>query len=712
MRRELTLRDVENIGTGSARLFSAMTIPGARSLMLLTAGFLGLVQVQDATAQSANRDPKATTRLSIEDVISLRRLQAVQISPDGSRVAFVVEEAADESHSKEASYSSLWLVSTNGGEPRQRTSVPGSVSSPQWSGDSQKVAFLATKPGSPVSQVNLIDLESGNVRQLTHHLSAVTSFSWSPDGKRLAYLATMAEVIEPEKRRKIDLGYDAIEVGVSEPVQRRQPRKLWVLDLESSNSHLLGVEARHIMTVQWSPKGTELLLTVADQPYPDWEQLRPRLVTVSPSGGTPKPYCATLGKLQGVSWAPDGKSIAFLGSPENGTDFFPNGLFVCRGEGSTPENLSAGSSYAVESFRWMPDSQSLLVAVAERAHRALAKLEIQSRQLIPLTHKPSVLAYRSDYSVSRSNGRIAGVLSASAKPPDLWTAVLSEQGTESPKMSDWKRLTQLNPHLDARAFGEGEIVSWKAPDGWEISGILIKPTGYRPANRYPMIVYIHGSNGGDANDFHLHQNDWGQLLAVQGYAVLLPNYRGSIMGSSQFRRGARGDYGGKDLLDVLAGVDAMIERGIADPDRVGVGGISYGGYLTNLCATQTTRFKAAVSVAGFSNWVTFHGGESSAPEAAEKLEWGKSTYENYDLLWQHSPIAHVRNSRTATLLILGEQDPGILVHQGIHLFRGLRHFGVPSQLIVYPREGHGLREPNHLRDYYQRILDWFEKYLQ
>jgi dipeptidyl aminopeptidase/acylaminoacyl peptidase len=686
-------------------------ILGTAVLCFAAFGALGLGFSQNGKAQASNGTVGPASRLTIEDVLALRRLQTVQISPDGSRVAFVVEQAADENHSKDASYSSLWLVSTSSGEPRQLTSTPGSVASPQWSADGREIAFLATKPGAQSSQVYLIELESGQIRQLTRHTSSVTAFSWSPDGKTIAFLATTADAVAPEHQRKINLGYDAIDVGASEPIQRRHPRKLWVVDLQSAKSRSIEIAAPHIMTVQWSPTGTELLLTVAERPYADWEQLRPRIVTVSPSGGTPKLYCSTLGKISGLSWAPDGKSVGFLGSLEKGTDFFPNGLFVCRGQGSTPVDLSASSSYAVESFRWMPDGQSLLVAVAEGADRALAKLNIQRREITRLTPKPSVLAYRSDYGVSRNSNRIACILASSAKPPEIWSGVLSEPRAGNVNM-DWKRLTQLNPHLDARVLGEGEIVNWKAPDGWEISGILLKPVGYRAGTRYPLIVYVHGSNGGEANDFHLHQNDWGQLLAANGYAVLLPNYRGSIMGSSQFRRGARGDYGGKDFLDVLAGVDSMIERGIADPARLGVGGISYGGYLTNLCATRTTRFRAAVSVAGFSNWVTFHGGESSAPEAAEKLEWGESTYENFDLLWQHSPIMHVRNARTATLLILGEEDPGIPLHQGLHLFRGLTHFGVPSQLIVYPREGHGLREPNHLRDYYRRILEWFGKYLK
>src|SRR5262249_31163192 len=173
--------------------------------------------------------------------------------------------------------------------------------------------------------------------------------------------------------------------------------------------------------------------------------------------------------------------------------------------------------------------------------------------------------FRSDFSVSPATGRIACVLSQSDRPPDAW--VLESDGRA-------RQLTHLNLALEQRSFGKGEAISWKVDDGWEITGLLVRPVGYRPGRRYPLVVHVHGSNVGDANDFHVSPSHWAQLLATRGYAVLLPNYRGSLTGPSKFRRGARGDYGGKDLRDILAGVDALVRQGVAVPDRLGISGIS------------------------------------------------------------------------------------------------------------------------------------------
>ena len=638
----------------------------------------------------------------------MRRLHEVRISPDGSRVAFVIETATDEYHSKDVAYTSLWVGATSSGEFQQYTSTPGSVSSPQWSPDSGSIAYLSKRPGTSENQLYQIDRDGTGRRQLTHQPSSLASFGWSPDGKKIAYLAPGAKVRHPQEQKRIDFGYDGFDVGRYEPVQRKQPNRIWTVAPETGQVESVDVGDIHVMALQWSPDGKRFLLTAADDPYLDTEQLHGRLVTVQSSGGTPKLYCATSGKLLGASWAPDGKSIAFIGSREEGTDFYPGGLFVCRGEGSGPEDVAEGSTFAPETFRWMPDSQSLLVSIAEGAHRSLGRISIRDRKVVRLTHPPLEVSHHSDYSISRAGERIVCVLSTSTRPPEVWTRAAGELAAAD----GLKQLTHLNPSLDARSFGEGEAVHWKAGDGWDISGVLIKPVGYPPGVHYPLIVQLHGSNGGDANDFHLQQHDWGQWLANHGYAVFMPNYRGSLMGNYQFRRGARGDYGGRDSTDILDGVDFLIQQGIADPARLGVGGISYGGYMTNWIVTRASRFKAPVSISGFSSWPSLHGAEEAAPESAVREQWGVSPYRNFELLWARSPIAFVEKVRTPTLIFMGEQDPVIRVTQGVDFFRGLQFFHVPSELIVYPREGHGLREPNHLRDYLQRTLKWFDEYVK
>jgi dipeptidyl aminopeptidase/acylaminoacyl peptidase len=226
-----------------------------------------------------------------------------------------------------------------------------------------------------------------------------------------------------------------------------------------------------------------------------------------------------------------------------------------------------------------------------------------------------------------------------------------------------------------------------------------------------MVVQVHGSQVADVNEFQGTWMNWGQLLAARGYAVLLPNYRGSLTDGASFARANQGDLGGKDFEDIMDGVDAMVQQGIADPERLGIGGVSYGGFLTAWAVTQTSRFKAAVMGLGISNWISM-AGQTPGPEGMVRFYWLSSPYERSDLFWRRSPLAQVSKVKTPVLIYAGERDPLVPVSQSREFFRGLQHFAVPSQFILYPREGHSIQEPNHLRDNLNRLLDWYDRYLK
>ena len=299
-------------------------------------------------------------RLSIDDIVSLRTPQAVRISPDGKHVAFVLKERNQAARFKEPPRSSIWVVPAVGGAARQYTRAPTRAYSPRWSPNSRSIAFLGVRSAKPATQVYLMDVNGGEARPITDHPTAVRSFDWSPDGSKIIYLAAAKESGDEKTRKSSGPGYDEIDVGPSEPVERLRRSEIWIADIEAGQRKAVSIGPLHVLSAQWSPGGDSLLLTVADSPYPDDVQLRPRLVTVAPSGGEPDLYCATSGKIRRAGWSPDGGAIAFLGSLENGTDFYPGGLFVCRGKGSTPENVVAGSSYAAEDFRWMPGGPVLV----------------------------------------------------------------------------------------------------------------------------------------------------------------------------------------------------------------------------------------------------------------------------------------------------------------------------------------------------------------
>jgi len=636
----------------------------------------------------------------VDDVVSLRKLQSVQISPDGTRVAFVVEEPNSESESQQPTNAHIWIVNSDGSQTRRLTDQSGKELSPQWAPDGKSVAFLGSGWKDSGTQLYLASVEGGGHPQLlTEHPTSVSMFSRSPDGRHISFFAAAPE-LEPIRRPR-EKGYDELQVRRSGPDQPVRSQELWTLELEARKTTHIATGDLQLLGMQWSPDSKRLLLTAAQKPETDPEQLHQHLATLDKSSGSLQNYCQGGAKIQGASWAPDGKSVAFQSSSPGAADPFPGALYVCQ-EGKPPELLLQDLPYTIESFRWKPDGQSLFLVLTQGAHRAFGELSLKDKELRRRNKPPWEVAFRSSYSLSRDGSRVVGILARDQQPPDVW--LLNPDGSQ-------KQLTRLNPQLSTCRFGESSEVKWKSRDGLRLSGVLLKPVDYEPGKRVPMVVQVHGSQVADVNEFQGTWMNWGQLLAARGYAVLLPNYRGSLTDGARFARANQGDLGGKDFEDIIDGVDAMVEQGIADPERLGIGGVSYGGFLTAWAVTQTSRFKAAIMGLGISNWISM-AGQTPGPEGMVRFYWLDSPYEHSDLFWRRSPLAQVSRVKTPVLIYAGERDPLVPVSQSREFFRGLQHFAVPSQFVVYPREGHSIQERNHLRNNMNRILDWYDHYLK
>jgi dipeptidyl aminopeptidase/acylaminoacyl peptidase len=272
-----------------------------------------------------------------------------------------------------------------------------------------------------------------------------------------------------------------------------------------------------------------------------------------------------------------------------------------------------------------------------------------------------------------------------------------------------KKVTDLNPWTRDYQWGETRELSWTSTDGLDIEGLLILPVGYQEGTRYPLLLHIHGGPCG-AWTTHLFANwhDWGQFLAQRGYAVLMPNPRGSSGRGSEFLCGITGCYGEPDFEDLMTGVDYVIEQGIADPDQLVVGGWSGGGFLTNWTITHTDRFKAAISGAGISNWVSFQG---TADVRSVFDGYLGRVDEDPDTHWRLSPIRYIANAKTPTLILYGEADERVPVTQGYELYEGLKSRDVETQLVAYPREPHGLAERKHQLDLLGRVIAWYDGHL-
>jgi dipeptidyl aminopeptidase/acylaminoacyl peptidase len=395
------------------------------------------------------------------------------------------------------------------------------------------------------------------------------------------------------------------------------------------------------------------------------------------------------GPFSQPSISPDGLTVSYIGVRVDGPS--AHDLYVQPLAGGAPRNLTGEKiDRPVAPYTWLRDG-SILATVSSgfksRFYRIAQDGTVQALPVWPVN--PSAFA-------AAASGTIAFVGQSATELQELW---LWNGGGDPEKISDfqqsWSNVALLKP----------ETIRFKSFDGTEIEASLLKPAGYREGTRVPLIVLVHGGPTGRWSDaFEI----WGQLLAARGFATVSPNIRGSSGYGHRFIESNRADWGGGDFKDIMAGVDFLIQRGIADPDRLGIGGWSYGGYMTAWAITQTDRFKAAIAGAGLSDLASEFGTE--AGHAYDEWFFG-TPYEKLDGFIKSSPITFIKNARTPTLILQGEADTTDPIGQSQQLYTGLKHYGVQSEFVVYPREGHGIREEKHLLDMYRRIIAWYEKYL-
>jgi dipeptidyl aminopeptidase/acylaminoacyl peptidase len=638
----------------------------------------------------------ALRRLTPEAIVAMRSLQGIAISPAGDVVVHVVNEPFPDAQSKEAANTELWLASIDGKTQRRLTNSPGADASPAWNPKGRSVAFLSARAGASGSQIFSVDSISGQTRQLTHHETGVSSFSWSPDGQRIAYVAQ--EPLGPSEKAKRDRGDDEMVFTLSDDLQHLAPQKLWILDIAGGKASLLPTDPYHVSSVSWSPDGRQIALIVSDEANMDHEWTRSRVAVLPSSGGKPRLYCPTHGRVQKLKWKPDSSGISFLMSSADGREAAASSLYVCTEPGAAAVNLTREAAFTVQGYSWLPDSTSLVLSIVEKNSRKLVRFDVASRTLNSISKPGQVVS--TDPSLSSDGATLAIAVETPSRPADLWTG--STSGLQ-------RQITRLNPGLEEFSYGETEDVEWKAADGLTISGVLVKPLGYETGKRYPLITQVHG--GPESVELNGFQISWAQFFAANGYAVFLPNFRGSVGRGVNFTVINNRDFGGKDFQDILSGIDFLIEKGIADPNRLGIGGWSYGGFMSAWAVTQTQRFKAAVVGVGVSNWFSLMG-QTPVPLWTVQVHFEEWPYDNPNAFRKNSPIEFVKNVKTPTLWIHGEVDPMIALSQAREFFRALQHYKVPSELVVYPREGHGLREPVHRKNAYARIIAWYDRHLK
>ena len=613
--------------------------------------------------------------LTPEQTLDRRSIGDLEFSPDGSRLVFTVTDPPKGSARPRA----LWLLDVASGRARQLTFSGKSDGSPRWSPDGASIAFTSDRDGAP--QLYRLSLRGGDAEKLTDRKDAVGAFRWSPDGRRIALLMTEPKADTEQQREK-----DKDDGRVVDK-DDRHPR-IWMLDVDTRALAQITSGRWQIRQIEWLPTGDRLIAIATSKP--DVDQWTDHLYTIKLDDGAFDEIAAPRGPLGGLAVSPDGGTLAYVGARSDGPE--AHDLYLQSIAGGSPQNLTAASlDRPVSQPRWI-DGQSVAVNVARGFKSAIAVVARSGNAttIDALEVNPSTFA-------RAASGTIAFVGETATRAPELW---LRAPGGSA------RAVTTINAKWSSMSVAAPEFVKYKSANGVDIeAALLLPPDVARPA-RLPFVVLVHGGPTGRWSDSF---EPWGQLLASRGYAVLYPNVRGSTGYGQQFVESNRADWGGGDFKDVMAGVDAMIARGIADPNRLGIGGWSYGGYMAAWAVTQTTRFKAAVSGAPVIDMASEFGTENGSAYD----EWFYGTpYEKLDGFIKSSPMTYVKNVRTPTLLLQGEDDVTDPIGQSQQFYRGLKRYHVESDLVLYPREGHGFREEKHLLDRLNRIIAWYDKYLK
>jgi dipeptidyl aminopeptidase/acylaminoacyl peptidase len=613
-------------------------------------------------------------QLTPEQAISRRALSDVHISPSGERVCFVVSEPPK--GTTRARH--IWMFDVISREVRQFTNSTKSEFSPRWSPDGKMLAFLSDREERP--QIFLMKVNGGEATQLTEGKNGVRSFEWSPDGKQISFIATDPKSEAEEKKDK-----DKDDARVVD--RDDKPARLWLIDIETKKVRQLSPKAFQIAEAHWLPQSDRLIVSATDHPESDQETHR--IFAIATADGQLKEIAAPHGPFGGIRVSTDGKMLTYLAARLDGPT--PHDLFLQPIEGGAARNLTGSSlDRPISNPVWRSD-QSIL-AIAQNG----------SRSQFCAISKDGKASFLPDGEVRPAsfdarNNLVAFVGEGSLEAPELWVA-----SGESPA----EKVTRINESWKDIALIKPEIIRYKSFDGTEIEALLLKPRGYIEGTKIPLVVMVHGGPTGAWTE---SPEGWGQLLAARGYAVVYPNIRGSVGYGHRFVEMNRGDWGGADFKDIMAGVDFLIARGIADPNRLGIGGWSYGGYMAAWAVTQTNRFKAAVSGAGMSDLATEFGTEDGP--AYDEWFYGLP-YEKPEGFAKSSPMTYVKNVHTPVLLLHGESDRTDPLAQSQMFYRALKRYGVESEFVVYPREPHGLQEEKHLIDRLNRVVRWFDSHLK
>ncbi len=637
-----------------------------------------------------------------DDILKVKSVGNVRVSPDGRRVVFTVTEQVMEAEKSEP-LTHLWLAKADGSEAFQLTRGDKSSTSPRWSPDGKWIAFSSERSGK--SNIWLIRADGGEAEQLTEFKSGLGGFEWSHSGRWIAFTAPADTSAEDEKKQKEKRDWQVVDTEFKHhrlwmiPVEKdaqgkRAPRQLTKQDFHVGGG-FGGPE------INWSPDDRKIVFTHSPTPrVNDWTKAD--ISEVEVETGQLRAVANTAASEAEPVYSPDGRWIAYTSSDIPPTWGFTRRVQMAPAAGGPPRALAETFDLQPGIVGWTADGNALIVYESRGTSTALYRLPVDGSAPTPL-YAPATGVF-GGVSLNEARNMLGFAAQAADRPAEAFVAPL-----DAPKPV---QVSHVNAGLPKLPLGRTEVVRWKGPEGLPIEGLLTYPVNYESGKRCPLLVVVHGGPAGVFGQSFLANPGPYPLaaFATRGYAILRANIRGSSGYGKPFRYANYGDWGGKDFQDMMAGVDHVISMGVADPDRLGVMGWSYGGFMTSWTITQTQRFKAASVGAGVTNLFSFTG-TADIPGFLPDY-FGAEPWDKLEPYVKHSAMFNVKGVATPTLVQHGAADERVPLSQGREFYNALVRQGVTTRMVVYPRTPHGPREPKFIRHLMQENLDWFEKYVK
>jgi dipeptidyl aminopeptidase/acylaminoacyl peptidase len=644
--------------------------------------------------------------LTPDDIFERKNVGDPRISPDGAWVAYTVSTM---DRKEDTSDTDIYMVATGGGDPIRLTSSKKPESGPRWSPDGRYLAFTSARDGKK-SQVYLLDRRGGDAVAMTDYKTGASSVAWSPDSTKLAVLVSDpdpkdgdADKPDSDKKPKPHVITRLQFMRDGEGYLTDVKRHIHVFDIATKSDIEIAHDRFDDGTPVWSPDGKLIAFSANRTDNPDANDNSDIFVVEPKAGATPRAVTTYQGSDGSPAFSPDGKSIVYTqGGDSKDIWYAMNNIALIPVDGGTPKILTSALDRSVSRPQFTPDGTKVLFLLEEGGNVHLARVPAGGGTIERvLNGERDVNAY----DVAKS-GDIAFLESQPLQPSEVFWIPVAPKG---PVSAVAPQLTHVNDAFLAKiSLGNVERYKAKSADGTTIDAFLTRPPNAQPGNnvKLPTILRIHG---GPVSQYSTGFNLEWQMLAAQGFAVVAANPRGSSGYGRDFSRAIWADWGNKDYDDVMAAVDTAIAMGVADPDRLGVGGWSYGGILTDHVITKTTRFKAAISGASEFNYLANYGNDHYQRqwEAELGLPWQKPE------AWMRiSPFFRMDKIVTPTLVLGGDLDVNVPIIGGQQLYQGLKRLGRDTELVVYPGEYHGIRRPSFQKDRYERYIAWYSKYLK